>query len=62
MTSQWWRIGGLLGIAFPILFAISIIISSGDEPDLHAPIEEIRTYFTDHGDRYLIGGYIIGLS
>jgi hypothetical protein len=61
MTSQWWRIGGLLGIAFPILFAISIIMT-GEEPDLHAPIEEIRTYFTDNGDRYLIGGYLIGLS
>lgn len=61
MERQWWRIGGLLGIAFPILFIIGIILP-GEDPGLHAPIEEVRAYYTDHGDRYLVGGYLTGLG
>jgi hypothetical protein len=62
MERQWWRIGGMLGIAFPILFLVVIFGVQGEEPALHAPIEEIREFYTDHGDRYLVGGYLFGLG
>jgi hypothetical protein len=58
---QWWRIGGALGIAFTVVFLINIFIS-GEPPSRDDSIEEIRQYFTDDGDLYLITDYIGGLA
>ena len=59
--SQWWRLGGILGIgAVALIFLGFGLLWS--VPDLDSPIGEIRTYFTDNSTQYLVGDYLIGLG
>jgi hypothetical protein len=59
---NWWRAGGVFGLIFVILFIIGGIGLAGDTPTRDDSIEEIRAYFQDDGDIYLIGDYISGLA
>ena len=59
--SQWWRLGGILGIASVALIFIGFGVT-GTDLDFDDPIEEIRTYFTDDSTQYLVGDYLIGLG
>ena len=59
--SQWWRLGGILGIGAVAL----IFIGFGavwSFPELDSSMEEIRSYFTDDSTQYLVGDYLIGLG
>ena len=60
-TQQWWRIGGACGIAFIIVFIISIAFE-GESPTYDDPIEEIRAYWESDGETYLITDYLRGLA
>jgi hypothetical protein len=62
ILSQWWRIGGLLGIGFVVLFLIGAIAFQGETPTYDDPIDEIRAYWEDDGDTYLLGDYLISLA
>ncbi len=57
MLQQWWRVGGAFGIVFAILFFVGLLIS-GETPSRDDSIEEIRQYFTDDGDMYLVSDYL----
>jgi hypothetical protein len=60
--NQWWRLGGVLGIAFIIAFIIGGIVLQGETPYYDDPIEEVRAYWEDDAQSYLIGDYIIGVA
>jgi hypothetical protein len=61
LFKQWWRIGGAFGIGFVILF-IAGIVAQGDIPMRGDSIEEVRAYFQDDGDMYLVGDYLTGIA
>lgn len=62
LGAQWWRLGGFLGVAFVISFIIGAIVLQGDSPDRDASVEEVRRYFTDDGQMYLIGDYLLAIA
>ena len=62
LLNQWWRVGGALGIAFAILFIIGAIILQGEPPMRDDSIQEIRKYFQDDGQKYLVGDYLTGIA
>ena len=59
---QWWRVGGMFGIGFVILFIIGPIFLTGDTPSRGDSIEDIRKFFADDGEMYLVGDYIGGIA
>lgn len=59
--NKWWRVGGVLGIGFIILFILSMGLQSG-APDVDASADEVREYFTDDKDIFLSGDYLGGLA
>ena len=59
---QWWRVGGMFGIGFVILFIIGPVFLTGDTPTRDDSIEDIRKFFADDGEMYLVGDYIAGLA
>ena len=58
---QWWRLGGAAGIIFVVLFLIGVGLQA-DEPLYDDSIEDIRAYWVDDGQQYLIGDYLIGVG
>ena len=56
-----WRLGGVLGIGFIVVFIIGILLQ-GEPPTYDDPIDEIRAFWVDDGQSYLISGYILGLA
>ena len=62
IMNQWWRLGGLCGILFLIVFIIGGFVLQGETPTYTDDIDEIRAYWEDKGENYLIGDYIIGLA
>lgn len=58
---RWWRLGGVAGILFLIMFIAGIVLT-GDSPTLDESTDEIRDWYTDNGDQFLVGNYIIGLA
>ena len=60
--SQWWRVGGLLGIGFFALNTISAFGLLGETPVYDDPISEIRSFFTNDETRFLVGNYLIGIA
>src|ERR1044071_3171065 len=62
LMRQWWRLGGVLGIGYVVMFIVGIIVIQGESPMLHDSMEEIREYFGEDGQQYLVGDYIAGLG
>ena len=62
LISQWWRLGGLFGIGFAVLFIVGLLILQIDAVTYDDPIGEIKEYFVDDGDKYLVGDYLIGIG
>ena len=62
LINQWWRLGGLLGIAYVVTFVIGVIVIQGETPTVDSPMTEVRQYFGEDGKTYLIGDYIAGLG
>lgn len=60
--NQWWRLGGVAGILWLVLFIIGGFVLQGDTPSRDDDIAEIREYFTDDAETYLLGDYLIGLG
>ena len=58
---KWWRVGGVAGILFLVLFIGGYVIQ-GEGPYFDEPVDEIRDWFTDNGEQYLVGDYLIGLA
>jgi len=58
---KWWRVGGAAGILFIVMFIAGIAVT-GDSPTLDNSTDEIRNWYTDNGDQFLVGSYIIGLA
>ncbi|MEX0682086.1 MAG: DUF4386 family protein [Dehalococcoidia bacterium] len=61
MMAQWWRLGGIAGIAWIVVFVVSIVLQ-GESPSRDDSIEDIRQYFSDDGDMYLVGDWLIGVA
>ena len=61
MLNQWWRLGGVFGILFLVLFIVGAMYQ-GETPTYGDPVDEIRAYFVDDGQTYLVGDFIIGLA
>jgi hypothetical protein len=59
---QWWRMGGVFGLGFIILFIIGPFILTGETPSRGDSVEDIRKYFQDDGEMYLVGDYIAGIA
>lgn len=59
--NEWWKLTGWCGVIFVALFVISIIVQ-GSPPSYDDSIEDIRAYFVDDGDNYLIAHYLLGLA
>ena len=62
LSRQWWRVGGIFGIGFVILFLIGGIFLTGDTPQRDDSIEDIRKFFADDGEMYLVGDYMTGIA
>jgi hypothetical protein len=62
ILGQWWKMGGIFGIVYVILFFIGGFVIQGETPTYDDPIDEIRRYWIDDGETYLVGDYILGLS
>ena len=58
---KWWRVGGAAGILFLIMFIAGVALT-GDSPTLDESTDEIRDWYTDNGDQFLVGNYLIGLA
>lgn len=61
MLGKWWRLGGLLGIAFVVVW-IPAYLSKGVTPVYDNPIDETRTWWQDHCLRYLLAQYVVILA
>jgi len=58
---KWWRVGGVAGILFLIMFIVGITLQ-GEPPTFDEPVDEIRDWFADNGEQYLVGDYLTGLA
>ena len=58
---KWWRLGGVCGILFLVLFIVGAAVQ-GSYPDFDEPIDEVRAWFTDNGEQFLVGSYLIVLA
>ena len=61
ILGQWWRIGGACGIAFIVVLIASFVIQ-GEPPAYNDPIDEIRAYWQDDRDTFLVVDYLLGLA
>jgi hypothetical protein len=61
VMEDWRRIGAWCGIVFVILFIVGGAIQA-DVPMADKPADEIRAYFTDNGDQYIVGDFFFGLA
>ena len=61
MVRSWWRLGGMLGIAFVVVWLLKMV-GTGVTPPYDDPIGEIRDYWEDDGRRYLVVQYVGLLS
>ena len=57
MVGSWWRLGGMLGIAFVVVWLLKMV-GTGVTPPYDDPIGEIREYWEDDGRRYLVVQYV----
>lgn len=61
MNARWWRQGGLLGITFVAIWLVVFIVR-GEVLAYDEPVSELRAYWQDHGDRYLIAQYVVVIA
>lgn len=57
----WRQLGGLLGIIGVVLFVVGGLVQ-GDVPTTKDSISEVKAWFVDNGEQYIIGDYLIGLG
>jgi hypothetical protein len=62
-TTIWWRLGGVLGLIWVVLFIIGGVILHGTPLPYDDPIQQARQYFQNtDGQAYLIGDYLVRLG
>jgi hypothetical protein len=61
LFEQWWRLGGICGILFIVTFIIGSVVQ-GSTPSYGDATADVRSYFVDHGNKYLAGDFIYGLA
>jgi hypothetical protein len=61
LLSQPARLGGILGIGFIVLFIVSIL-AQGDTPMSNDSAADIRAFYVDNHDQYLIADFVTGLA
>ena len=61
LLRQWWRLGGYFGVAVIVTFVIGGVVQ-GESPTYDDPIGDIRAYWEDDGQAYLLGDYLFGLG
>jgi hypothetical protein len=61
-AGRWWRLAGLFGLGWFVLFAVGAIILQGEPPAYDASVAEVRQFFTDNGTQFLVGDYLAGLA
>ena len=61
LWQQWWRLGGIAGIAFVVVFVVGVALQSAP-PLVDDPIDEIRADWVNDGQRYLLADYLLGLA
>jgi hypothetical protein len=59
---SWRRLAGVCGLGWFVLFAVGGIILQGEPPAYDQPIAEVRQFFADHGQSYLVGDYLSDLA
>jgi hypothetical protein len=55
------RVGGAIGILW-VVTSVVTLLARGDTPWWDDPIDTVRSYWVDHGDRYLVSQYIGSLA
>jgi hypothetical protein len=60
--NQWWRLGGACGLAFIVIFIIAGFVLQADGPSITDDADEIRAYWADDGDAYILSDWVIGLA
>ena len=61
LLSQPARLGGFLGIGFIVLFILCIIFQ-GDTPMSNDTADEIRSFYVDNQEQYLIADFVTGIA
>src|SRR5262245_12458977 len=61
MLGSWWRLGGVLGVAFVGVWLLKMV-GTGVTPPYDDPIADIRAYWEDDGRRYLVVQYFALLA
>jgi hypothetical protein len=61
VTWSWTQLGGLAGVIGVVLFVIGIFMQ-GDVPQVNDSAEEVRNWFDENGQRYLVADYLIGIA
>jgi hypothetical protein len=61
LLSQPARLGGILGIGFLVIF-IACVLTQGDTPMSKDSADEIRSFYVDNQDQYLITDFLTGVA
>jgi hypothetical protein len=59
---RWWRLAGLFGLGWFLLFAVGAVVLQGEPPASNASLAEVRQFFTDHRTRFQVGDYLADLA
>jgi hypothetical protein len=59
VLSSPWKIGGIAGIGYVVMFVIGGIVLQGETPMRDDDIETIRRYWADDSNRYLVGDWLV---
>lgn len=62
ITGQWWRLAGVAGIVWLVLFIVGAFVIQGDSPDSTQTIAEIKSYWASDAGKYLVSDFIISVS
>jgi hypothetical protein len=62
ITGQWWRLAGVAGIVWLVLFIAGAFVIQGDSPDSTQTIAEIKSYWANDAGKYLVSDFIISVS
>lgn len=58
---QWWKYSGFSGLVFVAMTIVAMILQSGS-PSVDTELGSAREYFSDDGQRYLAGAFLLGLA
>jgi hypothetical protein len=59
---RWWRLAGLFGLGWFVLFAVGAVVLQGEPPAYDASLAQVRQFFTDNHTRFLLGDYLADLA